>query len=172
MSEEQIQEAVEPQHKVNPSLEQHIVGIGVPLVHPENARLGDVSGIKASLDRFGQMRPILVQESTAYIVAGNHTFKAARELGWTHIAAVGVKIPDDEAMAYMIADNRLGDLATWDDTALAGSLQKLMLAGKLDGTGWTPDQVDDLLSAMDALPEVEPGDFEGAHAATDEEIQD
>jgi hypothetical protein len=108
--------------------------------------------------------------STAYTIAGNHTLKAARELGWTHIAAIGVDMPDDEALAYMVADNRLPDLATYDDSALAANLQKLMLAGKLAGTGYSPDQVDDLLSAMDQLPEVEPEGFEGDHAVTDEEL--
>jgi hypothetical protein len=170
MSEEPRPLAEVQQHRINPALEPYITGIGVPLVHPENARLGDVAGIKASLERFGQVRPILVQNSSAFIVAGNHTFKAARELGWTHVAVVGIDLPDDEAMAYMIADNRLGDLATWDDTALAGNLQKLMMAGKLHGTGWSPDQVDDMLSAMDALPEVEPEEFEGAHSVTDDEL--
>lgn len=173
MTEEQPQAeqaALVENHQINAALLYYITPIDAPLVHPRNARIGDVAGIRESLERFGQVRPILVQESSAYIVAGNHTFKAAKELGWTHIAAVGVKLPDEEALSYMIADNRLADRGSYDDEVLAASLQQLMLAGKLAGTGYSPDEVDDLLSAMDALPEGDPEEFEGDHAVTDEEL--
>jgi hypothetical protein len=151
-------------------LQQHTVPISELTPHPENARLGDVAAIKESLQRFSQVRPIVVQRSTGYVVAGNHTMKAAAELGWTEIAAVRIDLSDDEALAYLLADNRLGDKGTYDDAALAKALEKLMLAGQLAGTGYSPDDVDDLLSSMDAMPEVEPEAFEGGNAVTDEAL--
>lgn len=51
-------------------------------LHPQNYRQGDVENIAASLDRFGQVRPIVVQASTGHVVAGNHTLKAAISLDW------------------------------------------------------------------------------------------
>ena len=151
-------------------LQQHAVPLDDLQYHPQNARLGDVEAIKGSLERFGQIRPIVVQRSTDYVVAGNHTLKAVRALGWEQIAAVFVDLDDDEAMAYLTADNRLGNLGGYDDKVLAENLEKLMLAGKLAGTGYTPDDVDDMLSAMDAMPEVEPEAFEGDNAVTDEAL--
>lgn len=138
-------------------------------LNPRNYRQGDVELIKGSLERFGQVRPIVVQRSTMNVVAGNHTMKAATELGWVEMAAVLVELDDTEAEAYLVADNRSSDVATNDDAILAPILEGLMLAGKLDGTGWTPDQVDDLMAEMDALPEVEVG-TEAGHGITDEAL--
>lgn len=138
--------------------------------HPENAKLGNVEAIKESLERFGQVRPIVVQRSTSYVVAGNHTMKAVRELGWDTIAAVRIDMDDDEALAYLTADNRTGELGGYNDEQLAKNLEKLMLTGKLLGTGYTPDDVDDLLASMDAMPEVDPGEFEGTNAVSDEQL--
>jgi ParB-like chromosome segregation protein Spo0J len=141
-----------------------------PVLHPQNYRQGDVETIAASLRRFGQVRPIVVQKSSGQVVAGNHTLKAAISLDWDEIAAVVVDMPDEEAEAYLVADNRSSDKATNDDTVLAPILERLMLAGRLEGTGYTPDNVDDMLAALDALPEVDPGDTAAAPGATDEQL--
>ena len=50
--------------------------------HPRNIRQGDVGAISQSLKENGQYRPIVVQKSTGYVLAGNHTLKAAKALGW------------------------------------------------------------------------------------------
>lgn len=153
-------------------LESLTVPIDRPELHPNNYRRGDVSGIAESLSRFGQLRPIVVQQSSGYVVAGNHTLRAARELGWAHIAAVTIELADDEAEAYLVADNRLSDKASNDDAVLAPILERLMVAGRLEGTGYSPDDVDDMLSALDALPEVDPGGTEATHAAGDDELRE
>lgn len=131
--------------------------------HPANYRLGDVEGIATSLERFGQVRPILVQTSTGYIVAGNHTWKAAVQLGWESIAAVVRDMPDTEARAYMVADNRHSDVARNDDVALAAILNELYAQGELGGTGWSTDSVDDLNALMGQLRETEPEAFKGGY---------
>ncbi|HEU4753014.1 MAG TPA: ParB N-terminal domain-containing protein, partial [Armatimonadota bacterium] len=103
--------------------------------HPENPKQGDVDAIVASLERFGQIRPIVVQKSTMFVCAGNHTLKAARALGWTEIAAALIDLSDEDALAYVLADNRTADLGGYDDVALAAALDRLMEMGALDGTG-------------------------------------
>lgn len=156
---------------ITPALQQLAVPINEVHGHPGNYRLGDVEGIAASMARFGQLKPIVVQASTMNVVAGNHTLKAAQSLGWEQIAAAVVAMPDDEAEAYLAADNRLSDKATNDDTALAPILERLMLAGKLEGTGYTPDDVDDMLSSLDQMPEVDAPTPEGtAGGTTNEEL--
>ena len=75
--------------------------------------------IAASLAQFGQRKALVVNRLQGNKVeAGNGTFKAAKQLGWTHIAVVFVE--DDAAMAaaFGIADNRTGDLSRWDPDAL------------------------------------------------------
>lgn len=155
------------------SLASLTVPIDVPQLHPANYRKGNVEKIAESLARFGQVRPILVQKSSAYVIAGNHTLRAAQELGWTHIAVVVVDMDDEEAEGYLVADNRLSDLAENDEAVLAPILERMMLAGRLDGSGYSPDDVDDMLSRMDQIDVVEPeGEFKGDFGASDEEIQE
>jgi hypothetical protein len=141
----------------SPDLEALLVDAMELRPHPENPRRGDVQGIASSLRRFGQVRPIVVQASSGFIVAGNHTYRAAtEELGWSKVAAVRVDLSDDEARAYLIADNRWSDAATNDDAALVAVLERLADDGRLDGTGYSADDVDDLRALIGSL-EVEGG---------------
>jgi ParB-like chromosome segregation protein Spo0J len=156
---------------IAPALEQLKVPVTEPVLHPQNYRQGDVENIAASLQRFGQVRPIVVQASTMHVVAGNHTLKAVQSLGWDEVAAVVVNLTDEEAEAYLVADNRASDKATNDDAVLAPILERMMLAGKLEGTGYSPDDVDDMLSSLDQLPEVDaPTPENTASGATNEEL--
>jgi hypothetical protein len=143
--------------------------VGKVKPHPENPRRGDVAGIATSLQRFGQVRPILVQASTSYIVAGNHTYQAARSLGWKRIAVARVEMTDVEARAYMLADNRWSDVAENDDVALAAILEGLEHEGGLEGTGYSPGDADDLKALIAQLPDAPipdappAGDGNGGH---------
>lgn len=156
---------------IAPALSNLTLPASEPILHPQNYRQGDVENIIESLKRFGQVRPIVVQASSGHVVAGNHTLKAVRELGWDEVAAVVVNLTDEEAEAYLVADNRASDKAVNDDALLAPILERLMLAGKLDGTGYTPDEVDDMLSAMDQMPEVDaPAPEDTGSGTTNEEL--
>ena len=65
------------------------------LLHdPANVRKHDkrnIESIKASLQRFGQQKPIVV-DGKGIVVAGNGTLSAARELGWIDISVVETKL--------------------------------------------------------------------------------
>lgn len=129
--------------------------------HPQNVRQGDVGAIAESLKAHGQYRPIVVQQSTGHILAGNHTYKAAQALKWTEIEATLIDCDDDEAMRILLIDNRANDLATYDDPALAELLTNLMDTEKqLYGTGYDPDDLDQLLKDlnMETLDPVLLGD--------------
>lgn len=120
--------------------------------HPDNARRGDISAIAQSLERFGQLRPIVALRDGT-IVAGNHTYRAAvEELGWDTVAAVRVDLTEEEATAYLLADNRTSELGTMDAEALAALVERAMMApGGLAGTGYTEADVDDLAAELAAL---------------------
>lgn len=110
--------------------------------HPDNARIGDVNAIARSLERFGQVKPIIVQRSTSYVVAGNHTLKAAKALGWEFIEAMVLDMDDSTARAYLLADNATSDRATYDKAALIGVLGKTL--SNLEGTGFTEEDFESL----------------------------
>lgn len=137
--------------------------------HPENPRRGNPEGLATSLERFGQLKPIVVQDSTSLIVAGNHTYRAVLLLGWAKIAAVRLPLSDEEAKAYMLADNRWSDEATNDDQALLDLLDVLTEQGALGGTGFTPDDADDIRALLDKIQETEPQPFAGGYAESQAE---
>lgn len=146
------------------SLRPLLVPLSAVTQHPDNPRQGDAGAVAASLARFGQQKPIVVQKSTGWIVAGNHTWQGATMAGelertlfpdaedrgadWTHIAAVLSDLDDLEAKAYAIADNRTSDLGTYDDERLARILAELASVDSLVGIGYDGEDVDELLSSL------------------------
>ncbi len=91
---------------------------------PANARRHgerNLDQIKASLRRFGQQKPIVVDAANV-VRAGNGTLAAARALGWATIAAVRSGLAGADLSAYAIADNRTAELAEWDAEVLAATL--------------------------------------------------
>lgn len=119
-------------------------------LYPGNPRQGDVDAIARSLELFGQRKPIVITEAGT-VVAGNHTLLAARALGWDQIAAV--RVPDDptQAQAYLLADNRTAELATYDPVALAQLLQSVQAEDEalLAAISYSTDDIDDLLAAVE-----------------------
>lgn len=74
--------------------------------HPRNVNMGDVDAIVNSIQRYGFTAPVLAQKSTGYIVAGNHRYAAVHELGGTQIPVIWLDLDDDQALRYMLDDNR------------------------------------------------------------------
>ena len=74
----------------------------------------NLDAIKASLRRFGQQKPIVV-DAKGIVLAGNGTLAAAQELGWTDIQIVRTDLSGTQATAFGIADNRSAELAEWDE---------------------------------------------------------
>ena len=130
--------------------------------HPDNPRKGDVAAIMRSLERFGQVKPIIVQRSTGYVVAGNHTLEAARRLEWPTIRIQLLDVDDATARAYLIADNRTADRATYNKDSLYELLGQEL--GNLEGTGFSADEVEDAIMGAqehDPRPEVPKREIKG-----------
>jgi ParB-like chromosome segregation protein Spo0J len=107
------------------------VPISTLCADPSNVRVHsprNLNAIKASLQRFGQQKPIVV-DAKGIVRAGNGTLAAAIALGWKEIQIVRTPLAASEATAYAIADNRTSDLSEWDDEALARQLDSLRSEG-------------------------------------------
>lgn len=131
------------------ALRRFLVAIADLEPFPGNPRRGDVASVARSLERFGQTRPILVDGTGARIVAGHHVTLAAATLDppWTHVAAIPNEFAsDDEALAFLLADNRTHDLGDYQRDLLAEHLRTLQatVAG-LVGTGYSVEY----LAALD-----------------------
>jgi ParB-like chromosome segregation protein Spo0J len=95
---------------------------------PSNARshgLDNLASIVASLRRFGQAEPLIVQQGTSVVIAGNGRLSAMKELGWTECDVVYLDVDSMDATALGIALNRTADLAGWDDEVLADRRSKV-----------------------------------------------
>lgn len=116
--------------------------------YPGNARRGNVEGIRESLRTHGQYRPIVVQDSTSYILAGNHTWQAVVAEGWDEIEVTFIEATDEEARKILLADNKYNDHGSYDNSELAGLLRSL--GGDYTGTGFDDSEVTKLLDSLDS----------------------
>ena len=113
----------------------------------------NLAAIKASLARFGQQKPIVVN-AEGVVIAGNGTLMAARALGWRTIKAVRTNLAGADATAFAIADNRTAELAEWDDAALHQQLAAIAIEDEelLAATGFDEKELAKLAAAN--APEV------------------
>lgn len=130
----------------------------------------NLDAIKASLARFGQQKPVVV-DGNGIIRAGNGTYAAVKALGWTEIKIVRTDLKGSEATAYAIADNRTGDPevgSLWDVAALASTLEALKVEGEelAAVTGFSPDEVAALIGANNSVP------ADAAGTEYDESVED
>jgi hypothetical protein len=117
--------------------------------HPKNVRQGDIGAISESLKAHGQYRAIVVQRSTGHILAGNHTYLAAKHLGWENIAATFVDCTDEQAIKILLVDNRTTDLASYDNAGLIELLKELSVSPTgLVGTAFDGDDLDTLITDL------------------------
>ena len=148
-----------------PWIAEQLRGLALPVgaltPDPKNARRHgrkNMEAVMASLHRFGQRLPLVVQKQGMVVRVGNARLEAARQLGWTHVAAVVVDESDVEATAFALVDNRSAELAEWDLQELTGQLQDLngLADEMLDGLGWDTDDLEVLLRVDWTPPPLDP----------------
>jgi len=149
-------------HQIHSSLAHLAVEIATLTPDPRNARAHDERNLKAVMDSLrehGQVKPIVVQRVSDggkpnVIRAGNASTEAASRLGWTHVAAVILDVPDKEAKAYALRDNRTADLAEWDLPNLGAELRDLQESGvDVSLLGWEAFEYEPLMEAEWKPPE-------------------
>lgn len=129
--------------------------------YPDNPRRGNVDAIAESLETHGQYRPLTVQRSTGYVLAGNHTLEALKQLGRPKADVVYVDADDEQARKIVLADNRTSDLGGYDADALAKLLEQV--GSDLTGTGYSNADYTEALNratAQDDIDEADLGDKE------------
>lgn len=134
------------------------VDISTLTCDPANVRKhGDrnLATIKASLQRFGQQKPIVV-DADGVVRAGNGTLEAARALGWAKIDIVRTALKGSDATAYAIADNRTAELAEWDDDDLAKVLASLQIEDEelAKATGFSDKDIEALVNSTTGAGEI------------------
>lgn len=118
--------------------------------NPRTHSRAQVSQLAASIVEFGFINPILV-DSDAGMIAGHGRLAAAKELGLTEVPVVVLDhLSAAQKRAYVIADNKLAELAGWDMSLLAGEMADLRdFDFDLELTGFSDAELGDLLDDLD-----------------------
>lgn len=102
-----------------------VVSIDSVVPARKNPRRGNVDKVARSLAEFGQHKPIVARRETGEILIGNHTWQAAKKLGWTQIAVLWTEDDDTTAMARALADNKASDDSRYDNVELSEYLAEI-----------------------------------------------
>lgn len=135
--------------------------------YARNARqhsTGQIDQIAASIREFGFTNPILV-DSKAGIVAGHARLAAATRLSLPEVPVIVLDhLSEAQKRAYVLADNKLAENATWNEELLRAELKALAAAEfDLSLVGFSDPEIDTLLQDLecpaitdeDAVPTLE-----------------
>lgn len=124
------------------------------IAFPGNARRGDVEKIRGSIRAHDQYRSLVVRRTPGgdVILAGNHTAQALAAEGRETARCEVLECSESDAVKIALADNKLSDDATNDDSALADLLSEL--DGDYFGTGYAEDEADAILAALTAAEDI------------------
>jgi DNA modification methylase len=113
----------------------------------DNPRINEhvVQEIADSIRRWGWTNPILARRENNMVIAGHTRLKAAEVLGLTEVPVRFLDVDPVEARLLAIADNKLGERATWDDDLLRKVLSDHDIAD-LDGLGFELEELEQLLA--------------------------
>ena len=126
--------------------------------YDNNPRFNDdaVDAVAASIKEFGFQQPI-VTDKDGVIIVGHTRLKAAKKLGLKTVPVIVAELSEDKANAYRLADNKTGELATWDFSKLEFELGNI----EIDMTqfGFEMDEIEDE-PEFDVVEDDEPAEVE------------
>lgn len=116
-----------------------------------------IQKIANSIEEFGFTNPILVDEKSREIIAGHGRLDAALVLRMDEVPVIPLgHMTEAQRRAYVIADNKLAELAGWDTDLLAEEVAALEGAEfDLDLLGFSDQELEDLLAPK--APTTTPG---------------
>jgi DNA modification methylase len=138
-------------HNIDRSVE--LIAVDRLALRKANARTHSrkqVQQIADSITRFGFCNPVLIDDANQ-IIAGHGRVEAAKLLGLEGVPALRLAhLSEAEKRAYVMADNRLAELAGWDREILAIELQGLIdLEFDVELTGFEMGEIDIILDEAD-----------------------
>jgi DNA modification methylase len=129
--------------------------LGSIVADPSNPRLhpsAQIDAIARSIEAFGFNAPILVDKASR-IVAGHGRLEAAKRLRLAEAPVIRLEhLNEQQAKAYMLADNKLTDRSSWDDRKVAIVLKELSdiaLDFEIETTGFEPPEIDLRIQSLD-----------------------
>lgn len=124
--------------------------------NPRDNRLA-IEDVVRSIEEYGFTNPILVNEEKV-ILAGHTRREAAILAGMEKVPYIVVDgLTEAQQKAYRLADNKLSELALWDEDLLKEELEDLLDADyDLSLTGFSDVDLTDILKDEEDLEDIEP----------------
>lgn len=130
----------------------NIQEIDITVIKPydRNPRKNDkaVDRVADSIKQFGFQQPIVVDKNNI-IVAGHTRYKAAKKLNLSKVPVVIADVSEEKLQAYRIADNKLNELAEWDDDLLFEEISEIAARGDEQLTGFSAEEINAILNKAD-----------------------
>ena len=111
-----------------------------------NPRKNDkaIDAVMHSIEEFGFKNPIIIDKD-GVIISGHTRRLAAIKLGMTEVPCiVGSHLSEAQVKAFRLADNRVAEIATWDEDLLKEEM-KNVLDMDLDIYGFDIGTVEDIM---------------------------
>ena len=119
--------------------------------NPRTHSKKQIRQLATSITTFGWTNPVLVDADNR-IIAGHGRVEAAKLLGNPHVPVLRIEdLTEAQIKAYVIADNKLAELAGWDEEILANELQfltELDLDFDIEVTGFEMGEIDVLIESQ------------------------
>ena len=130
------------------------VDISILVENPRNPRVNDqaVESVAKSIKRFGFSSPIIARRANNMIIAGHTRYKASIKLGLSTVPVRYLDLDPADADLLMIADNKIGEKADWNNDLLSEILTEMNGYGlELDVLGFSEEELSNLIDTMDVL---------------------
>jgi ParB-like chromosome segregation protein Spo0J len=131
--------------------------------NPRTIPAAAVAAVAQSIKRFGFGAPLIARRQDGRLIAGHTRLKAALQLGLDRVPVRYLDLDPVDAHLLALADNKLGELADWDDTMLGAVLAE-MKAQEVDltvGTGFTDSEIAKLIDGAHCIVEKVTGENPG-----------
>jgi len=109
-----------------------------------------VEKIMGSIKEFGVINPLIVDKDNV-LIAGHGRYEALKRLEYKEVPIIRAEhLTPTQVKAYRIADNKLAELAIWDNELLSIDLSELDNIGfDMDILGFNDDELNSILKIDD-----------------------
>ena len=121
-----------------------------------------INEVAKSIKQHGFQQCIVIDEHNV-VVAGHTRLLAAKQIGMEEVPCKIQKDSEDQINAYRLADNKVGELTTWEDKTLQIELDKLT---GMEVAGFQPEHMD-FVQFDDSQSEVDIDEPQAGYHASD-----